>query len=605
MILTFTLAAAAGAVQPSLAATEPPSAQPSATVSEPSVAGAPRPLSTRLRRAVALLDYVASDYAHAIGPNGEVLSPQEHEEQQGFVEDAAREVRTDAGAEGEPIARELDALSRDVANRSPPAAVSVRAKTLRDQIARTFHVVLAPSHPPEVAKGAQVYAESCAACHGADGHPNLALGLSTKPPDFTSREDTAALTRQRIFAAATYGVPNTAMPAFEEGLSDDDRWNVAEYVLSLGPHEAVAAAPQSLGPTRSALEAAVGKANAGDRDGAREQLISAYLDDFEPHEAALRAKDAALVADIEGAFVALRGAVDKGHGVDAAAARLDGLLQKADAHDGGGALVAFVAALAIALREGVEAALLVAAMLALLRKAGRVRDASAVHAGWIVAMGGGAIAWWGSGAVLTHLSGTHRELAEGVLQLVTAALLLYASHWLLASLSAKRLVSFLSARTLAAGSALAIFGLTFFAVFREMLEIVVFYRGLLLEPAGMGTAVALGALAGVCALAVLVALFQRLGRKLKPRPLLVTCGVLLCVLAVLMVGNGIRSLQVLGSLPMTVWGSFQLPSLGVYATREGLLSQALVVIGLVASALWTAGRAERAPASNAAPSVQR
>ncbi|HEY2028638.1 MAG TPA: FTR1 family protein [Myxococcales bacterium] len=603
MILTFTLAAAAGAVQPSVAAGQ---SSPGGAVGQSSPAGAARPLSTRLRRAVALLDYVAADYPQAVGPNGEVLSPQEHEEQKGFVEDAAREVRTDAGSAGEPIARELDALSREVANRSPPAAVSARAKSLRDQIARTFHVVLAPSHPPDVAKGAQVYAESCAACHGADGHPNTALGLSTKPPDFTSREETSALTPQRIFAAATYGVPNTAMPSYEEGLTEDDRWNVAYYVLSLVPHDAVLAAgsSQGLGPTRSALSAAVGKANAGDRDGAREQLISAYLDDFEPHEAALRAKDAALVADIEGAFVALRAAVESGREVDAAAARLDGLLEKADARDGGGALVAFVAALAIALREGVEAALLVAAMLALLRKAGRVRDASAVHAGWIVALGAGGIAWWGSGAVLTHLSGAHRELAEGVLQLVTAALLLYASHWLLASLSAKRLVSFLSARTLAAGSAVAVFGLTFFAVFREMLEIVVFYRGLLLESAGLGGAVALGALAGVCVLAVLVALFQRLGRKLKPRPLLVTCGVLLCVLAVLMVGNGIRSLQVLGSLPMTVWGTFQLPALGVYATREGLLAQALVVIGLIASALWTAGRADRAPTTNAAASAR-
>lgn len=592
MILSFSLAAAAGTVQPSLAA----AADPPAAVAA----------STRLRRAVALLDYVASDYAQAVGPNGELRSAQEHEEQMGFVQDAAREVRTDAGAAGEPIARELDVLFQDVAGRSPPAAVSARARSVREKIVRTFHVVLAPAHPADFARGAQVYAESCAACHGADGHPNLALELPTKPPDFTRREDTAAFTPQRIFAAATYGVPNTAMPSYEEGLSDDDRWNVAWFVLSLGPHDAAAAAaaPQGLGPTRSALRAAVGKANEGDRDGAREQLIAAYLDNFEPHEAALRAKDATLVADIEGAFMALRAAVDNGRDVDASAARLDGLLQKADARDDGGALVAFVAALAIALREGVEAALLVAAMLALLRKAGRARDASAVHAGWVVAMAFGAIAWWGSGAILEHLSGARRELAEGVLQLVTAALLLYASHWLLASLSAKRLVSFLSARTLAAGSAVAVFGLTFFAVFREMLEIVVFYRGLLLESAGVGTAVALGAACGVCVLALLVAVFQRVGRKLKPRPLLVTCGVLLCVLAVLMVGNGIRSLQVLGVLPMTVWGTFQLPSLGVYATREGLVSQAVVIIGLVVSALWTAGRADRAPATNAAAGIR-
>jgi high-affinity iron transporter len=293
---------------------------------------------------------------------------------------------------------------------------------------------------------------------------------------------------------------------------------------------------------------------------------------------------------VESGFLAMRAAIDAGKDVDDSAAKLDALLEKADARPPGGGLVAFIAALAIALREGMEAALLVAAMLALLRKAGRLRDAHAVHVGWVSALLAGAVTWWGSGLLLLHLSGAHRELAEGVLQLVTAALLLYASHWLLASLSAKRLVSFLSARTLAAGSAAVIFGLTFVAVYREMFETVLFFRGLLLETPGKGGAVAAGALVGLCALVALVALFQRLGRKLKPRPLLLTCGLLLCGLAVLMVGNGVRSLQVLGALPLTVWGAFQLPALGLYATREGLLAQAFVLVALLGSALWSALR---------------
>jgi len=229
----------------------------------------------------------------------------------------------------------------------------------------------------------------------------------------------------------------------------------------------------------------------------------------------------------------------------------------------------------------------------LLRKAGRESDARAVHVGWISALVAGALTWWASGVLLLHLSGASRELAEGVLQLVTAALLLYASHWLLASLSARRLVSFLSAKTMAAGSAAVILGLTFAAVYREMFEVVLFFRGLLLEAPGNGAAVAAGAAAGLLALIALVAAFQRLGRKLRPRPLLVTCGVLLCALAVLMVGHGVRSLQILGALPLTIWGAFQVPALGLYATREGLCAQAFVVVALVGSAVWTALRRDR------------
>jgi high-affinity iron transporter len=148
-------------------------------------------------------------------------------------------------------------------------------------------------------------------------------------------------------------------------------------------------------------------------------------------------------------------------------------------------------------------------------------------------------------------------------------------------------VSFLSVRTLQAGSAVVVFGLAFAAIYREMFEVVLFFRGLLLESPGEGGAVALGAFVGLLLLIALVAAFQKLGRRLKPRPLLLTCGVLLCALAVFMVGNGVRSLQEVGVVPLTVWGGFEVPALGLYATREGLLSQALVLLALAGSAVWT------------------
>jgi high-affinity iron transporter len=604
-----------------------------------------------LRRAVALLDYVSGDYARAVGPKGELLSAAEHQEQIGFVEDAAREVRSDTG--DADLARRIEELGKEVAQRAPPAQVAQEAKALRDEIVRKYHVVLLPQKAPDLSRGALLYAQACAACHGADGHPVLSLGLETKPPDFANPEEVKELAPQRVFSAATYGVPKTQMPAYDLGLDDAARWDIAFFVLTLahphptarglqlaraalaptryqdlaalsdaelrarfvkaglapkeqeealaalraGPFSEVAARPQGLAEARRELQRAVALAHAGDRDGARRTLISAYLDHFEPHEAVLRATDGELVREIESAFMAVRSSIDGGGpGLDSVAARLDSLLERADVRGPGGGLVAFVAALVIALREGVEAALLVAAMLALLRKAGRERDAHAVHLGLGLALLAGAATWWGSGALLLTLSGAHRELAEGVLQLVTAALLLYASHWLLASLSAKRLVSFLSAKTLAAGSALVILGLTFIAVYREMFEVVLFFRGLLLESPGSGGSVAAGALSGLAALAALVIVFQRVGRRLRPRPLLLTCGILLCGLAVLMVGNGVRSLQILGVLPLTVWGAFQFPALGVYATREGLLAQALVLFGLIASALWSKNGAPKGSA---------
>jgi high-affinity Fe2+/Pb2+ permease len=72
-----------------------------------------------------------------------------------------------------------------------------------------------------------------------------------------------------------------------------------------------------------------------------------------------------------------------------------------------------------------------------------------------------------------------------------------------------------------------------------------------------------------------------------------------------MVGHGVRSLQVLGTVPLTVWGAFQVPALGLYATREGLCAQAFVLLALIGSALWTRLRRDRdgGPANRQAPAA--
>ena len=619
---------------------------------------APEPAQGQgLRRAVALLDYVSGDYGRAVGPAGEVLSPVEYAEQQEFVQEALNEVRAQGGGEGEDLAKRLDVLHSRVKARAAPAEVSSTARALRDEIAQRYKVALLPGRPPDLGRGRALYAEACAACHGADGHapPKELLEMATQALSFAVPADVEELSPQRVFTATTYGVPNTAMPGYET-YDDGQRWDIAYFALSLahgssadvrrglalsraaliesgyreiatqsdaalrarlaaagispadvetalaalraGPFVEEDAKGGGLAEVRRDLARALQQAQAGDRDGARRTVISAYLDHLEPHEPSLRARDSKLVVEIEQQFLALRASLDgpkagggaSGGGAGDTAAivsNLDSLLERADTHGPGGALVAFVAALAIALREGVEAALLVAALLAILRKAGRSRDASAVHFGWIAALALGAVTWWATGALLVGMSGAKRELVEGIGQLVTAALLLYASHWLLAAASAKRLVSFLSEHAVRAGSTAVVFGLAFAAIYREMFELVLFFRGLLLESAGQGGAVALGALCGLVALVALVAVFQKVGKRLRPRPLLLTCGVLLCVLAVLMVGNGVRALQEIGALPLTVWTGFEVRALGIYGTREGVLSQAIVLLVLIGSALWS------------------
>src|SRR5690606_9805988 len=80
----------------------------------------------------------------------------------------------------------------------------------------------------------------------------------------------------------------------------------------------------------------------------------------------------------------------------------------------------FVGALLILLREGLEAILVVAAILAVLGRAGRADARRWVHVGWIAALGLGVATWFVSAHVI-EVSGANREVTEGVTALIAAA----------------------------------------------------------------------------------------------------------------------------------------------------------------------------------------
>ena len=593
----------------------------------------------------AILGYVASDYGTAVGPTG-VRSAQELSEQRGFLAEAIQDASALSAGEGDvKLLLAAAKAAADVA--APPDLVVPKVTQALSLLEQRHDLGQLPKQVPSLARGRELFGEACEACHATDGSGHNSLQLSTQPLDVRDGKQLGPLSPGRVFAAISYGVPGTAMPEFNQAYADPDRWSLAFYFMGLGhtagapgaisaqdaavvqrytlaqlahesdddlrgqlagrhlspqAQEALLSvlrgeAPYStavrpgdlklLAGARQQVAAAARLYRFGDGIAARHAAIAAYLDDFEPYESALRAKDAALVTSLETDFTQLRAGIDSGATADAlgeTGADLERQLLKAeDALQTGNASVSFAAALAIALREGLEAALLLSALLALALKSGRPRARLAVHLGWASALTAGAGTWFASGAIIAR-GGQSRELTEGITVLVTAVLLLGASHWILAQASAKRLVSFLSKQaSLLKGAGWGLGGLAFLAIYREMFEIVVFYRGLLLQAPEQGRAVGLGVGVGMVALGGIVVGFQRLvGRKLKLRALLITCGGLLCALAVVMVGEGVRSLQEAGVVGQHLVAFPEVPQLGLFATAQGLGAQALVlaVLGL-------------------------
>ncbi|MFL5313339.1 MAG: c-type cytochrome [Myxococcales bacterium] len=188
-------------------------------------------------RASALVTYVAADYAVAVGPEGQVLSPEELAEQGQFVREAAAELRA---AAAEDLARELDDLGARVDARVAPPEVIAGAQHISARIAQRFDLAVLPRGKPDLRRGQRLYRQACAACHGADGTPPAAdrLPLPTHPVAFASKPDMSRLSPQRVFSAATYGVPGTAMPSFGEALGEEERWDLAFYALTLAHADA-------------------------------------------------------------------------------------------------------------------------------------------------------------------------------------------------------------------------------------------------------------------------------------------------------------------------------------------------------------------------------
>lgn len=87
-------------------------------------------------------------------------------------------------------------------------------------------------------RGAALFRESCALCHGerGDGRGARREGLTTQPRDFTRPDWRASTSPRRVFFAIREGLHGTAMPSWK-GFSEQDSWALTAHVLALGEHE--------------------------------------------------------------------------------------------------------------------------------------------------------------------------------------------------------------------------------------------------------------------------------------------------------------------------------------------------------------------------------
>jgi high-affinity iron transporter len=352
--------------------------------------------------------------------------------------------------------------------------------------------------------------------------------------------------------------------------------------------EALTGAPDDpIATSRRLLAQSLDAHRGGDAAAAYDYAVAAYLEGFELVEPRLRTLAPHLVPAIETAMMGLRAAVKQRDEAIIAArhAEIQALLTEAEARLNATEMssgMGFASAFIILVREGLEAILVLAAIATFLIKTGR-RDAMRyLHAGWLGALAVGFVTWLVA-KYLLHLSGAGRELTEGVTALFATAMLVYIGCWLHDYSHARRWQLYLHEKvtaTLARGTLWSLATVSFIAVYREILETILFYETLFLQAGDASVRAAIFSGMGVAAAALLLLAFVvfRAAMRLPLRLFFNANTALMFVLAVIFAGKGIAALQEAGRVGASPIAVPTIDVFGIYPTLQSVGLQVALVL---------------------------
>jgi high-affinity iron transporter len=574
-----------------------------AVLQAPALAQTPTPATAEAaRRVVATLQLAAQEYRLAW--SGTVLANQaEWDEARMFVGEARRS----AAALPEPLSSELAArlavLDQRLAGRMPAESLAVQAVEIERRLSSALGISLdeRPAREPSLAAGERLYATRCASCHGADGRGDgaLARGLVPPPADLRDPSVLASAVPLDFYRKITHGVPGTAMPAFDDLLSREERWDVVAHVFALSDSAARGGRSGQVavvfGTVRGTLGSALALADGADHEAAARRVLDAYMA-FEAVEGSLGATEPTLVRRAEERFTALRHAVGSAQDrrvVERRHAELLAVL--ADAEDAltqrRSPVGLFVESFLLLLREGFEAILVIGAIMAVLLRAGARRRMVEVRWGVGLAIAASlllavALEW------VFRVTPAQQEALEGAVMLLAAAVLFYVSFWLLSKVELQAWTRFVKGRierAVASGSGLALAGVAFLAVFREGVETVLFYKALFVTGGSGGAGPILGGIVvGAAALAAVYIGIEAFGLRIPMRPFFAVTGGTLAYLAFVFAGKGVKELQEGGYVATTILpGGPRSDFLGVYPSWESLTVQFVILTAIVAGLAWT------------------
>ena len=252
----------------------------------------------------------------------------------------------------------------------------------------------------------------------------------------------------------------------------------------------------------------------------------------------------------------------------------------------------FIWALTIILREGFEALIIVAAVVAYLVKTGNAKSmGKVVYSSVGVAVILSFVMAWIMNIIFGEAAGQKRELMEGITMLVAVGLLFYVGFWLLSNAGAKKWNDYIKSHvseSISSGSSTALWWTVFLAVFREGAETVLFYQALIFDAKDSAgySMIAAGFVVGLIVLLIVYFLFKIFAVKIPIKPFFIFTSAIIFYMSIVFVGKGVGELVEGKIFIPTIIKGLSFPDwmrdwLGLQPYYESLVPQIIMVLALV------------------------
>lgn len=585
-----------------------------------------------------LLDYLAHDYGGAV-VNKKIISELEYAEQKEFVTKVYDLSKTlPVIKNNQQLQNKIAKLKILIEKKAEALDVALLARNIQRDLINDTKISLAPDRWPSLTKGKILFEQDCVSCHGPKGLGDgpSSLDLEIKPSNFHNPKRMNTISAFHIYNTIRLGVPGTSMVSWEN-FSDKEVWDLSFYVMSLRYDnetlptkfnvnditlleaaslsddelkEKIAEeddvkknialslirnknAPPSNGEfisiAKSYLDQAFDAYKKNLKDDAKYFALRAYLEGIEPIESMIKANNPSLVFKVEKEMGKTREIIASPKNslrelsVQIAITKdvfteVEQTIEARELSFG----VAFSGSFAIILREGFEAVLIILTLLSVIKAFGNKKAALWVHAGWTSALFLGLIGWFLSGTLM-KMSGASREVLEGITSAVAVFILLYFGFWLHRQTEISRWKKFINEKVQGAidnKNLLGLFSISFISVFREAFETILFIRALWFQTNADGkNAISLGLLSALTLIFIFSYITLKFSKKLPVRQLFKISSILTSILALILSGKAIHSMQEAGILNVTsIPWNIRFDTIGFFPTWQTICAQVLTLL---------------------------